>query len=68
MAVEDGTADAFQALYINGILVVTNPRSDVSDVLAALSIKPRVCLLPNGFDGNFPPKLNDLKCIRNRLR
>lgn len=58
---EDGTADPFTALYINGKLTVTNPRSDVDTVLAALGIIPREVFIPRGFSGDFPPKLNQLK-------
>jgi hypothetical protein len=62
--VEDGTADAFQALYIDGKLVVTNPRSDVGQVLQALGIEPQVMLVAHGFDGNFPEKLARLKTYK----
>lgn len=64
MVYEKGTVDAFSALYINGKLVVTNPRGDVSNVLEALGIVPKEVFVPYGFDGNFPVQLAQLKLVR----
>jgi len=58
--VEEGTADAFQAIYIDGVLVVENPRRDVMDVLEALHVKIDSVYIAKGFDGNFPRALSDL--------
>lgn len=58
--VEDGTSDGFQALYINGNLVVENPRRDVMSVLDALNITPESVYVAYGFDGNFPRRLAQL--------
>lgn len=62
---ERDTADPFSAIYVDGKLVVTNPRGDVSEVLEALGIKPQVMFVPYGFDGNFPPLLAKLKATRS---
>lgn len=58
---EDGTADAFSAYYVDGKLIVENPRGDTSNMLDALGIRPRVLLVPYGFDGHFPALLKQLK-------
>lgn len=66
MVYEAGTMDAFTALYIDGKLVVTDVRGDVSNVLAALKITPQEVFVAKGFDGNFPPKLSQLKLVAPR--
>jgi uncharacterized protein (DUF433 family) len=58
---ERGTMDPFYALYIGGKLTVTNPRSDVANVLNALGLKQRHLYVAKGFDGNFPEQLADLQ-------
>ena len=62
---ERDTADPFSAIYINGKLVVTNPRGDVSAVLEALGIEPQTMFVPYGFDGNFPELLTKLNATRS---
>lgn len=62
---EKGTHDPFSAIYINGKLVVTNPRGDVSAVLEALGIEPQTLYVPYGFDGNFPELLTKLNATRS---
>jgi len=58
---EDGTHDPFYAVYVDGKLVATNPRSDLNHVLDALGVPQETVYVPRGFSGDFPQLLTALK-------
>jgi len=60
---EQGTADAAQAIYVDGELITQDPRGELWDFIRAIGIKPRELAVAKGFEYPFPQKLSVLKTV-----